>query len=158
MARVYDRPMPHSRLTLLRHAAALPAAPGGRDFDRPLSDAGIIEARAAARALAAAVPAPGLIVASPAARTLLTATLVRDQAFGGAQLVAEPLLYLATAETLLDFLGGLGAQHTGVLLVGHNPGLSDCCSRLAEDGQPVGLATADWRSYLPRGSFSFRPG
>jgi len=150
------------RLTLLRHAQALDTPRGGRDFDRPLSDRGIIEARGAAQALQAAMPRPDLILASSARRTTQTAELVRDTAFADAPLIVEPQLYLADADTLLDVLHSLGDGFATVLLVAHNPGISLACARLAGDGQPLSLQTAGWRSfdapYLARGSFSPRPG
>lgn len=150
------------RVTLLRHAEALDAPRGGRDVDRALSDHGVVEARAAAQALRAAVPRPDLILASTARRTMQTAQLVHDTAFPEAPLIAESRLYLADAQTLLDILEGLGDGFAMVLLVAHNPGISEACARLAGDGRPLALPTAGWRSYespyFARGSFSPRPG
>jgi phosphohistidine phosphatase len=150
------------QLTLLRHGEALPSARGSRDFDRPLSDCGILEARGAAQAILAAMPKPSLILASSALRTMQTAETVRDTAFAGVPVIAEPSLYCATADAMLDILRGLADEFDAVLLVGHNPGISEACSRLAGGGQFLSLQTAGWRSfaspYLARGSFSPRPG
>jgi len=137
------------RLTLLRHAEAANAA-GGRDFDRPLSDTGIREARAAAIALAAALPAPDLVVASSALRTMHTARLLRDQAWAEVPIVAELSLYLATADVLFDYLKGLDDGLGNVLIVGHNPGLSQCCARIADDAQDFSLGTGAWRAFERR--------
>ena len=150
------------RLVLLRHGEALPSPRGGRDFDRPLSDRGLLEARGAARAIAAVMARPDLILASRALRTTQTAEAVQATAFAGVPVVTEAALYLATAEALLDVLQGLGDGFASVLLVGHNPGISEACARLAGDGRPLSLPTAGWRyfdaPYLARGSFSPRPG
>ena len=150
------------RLVLLRHGEALPAARGMRDFGRPLSDRGLFEVRAAALSIAALLPRPDLILASRAQRTTQTAEAARDTAFAGVPVITEPALYLATSEALLDVLRGLGDGFGTVLLVGHNPGISEACARFAGDGRPLSLPTAGWRSfdtpYLARGSFSPRPG
>jgi phosphohistidine phosphatase len=135
------------RVTLLRHAQAAGASAGGRDFDRPLNEAGIAEARAAAVALAAALPVPDLLIASAALRTLRTAQLLHDQVFPATPLQTEPSLYLATAEVLLDYLRHLDDDFTSVLIVGHNPGISDCCTVLAGDSRAVNLGTAAWRTF-----------
>jgi phosphohistidine phosphatase len=135
------------RVTLLRHAQAAGAPSGGRDFDRPLNEAGIAEAREAAVALSAALPVPDLLIASAAARTLQTAQLLHDEVFAATPLLTEPALYLATAEVLLDYLRGLDGAFTSVLVVGHNPGISDCCTILAGDGRVVNLGTAAWRTF-----------
>jgi phosphohistidine phosphatase len=150
------------QLTLLRHGDALPSARGGRDFDRPLSDRGVLEVRGAARAIAAGMPRPDLILASSARRTTETAELVQATAWPDAPLLTEAALYCATADALLEVLRGLGDGFASVLLVGHNPGISEACSRLAGDGRPLALPTAGWRRYdapyLARGSFSPIPG
>jgi phosphohistidine phosphatase len=135
------------RVTLVRHAQAAGAPAGGRDFDRPLNDPGIAEARAAAMALAAALPVPDLLVASAAVRTLQTARLLHEQVFAATPLVTEQSLYLATAEVLFDYLRGLDDRFTSVLVVGHNPGISDCCALLAGNGRTVNLGTAEWRTF-----------
>jgi phosphohistidine phosphatase len=151
-----------ARVALLRHGEALPSARGGRDFERPLSDRGLLEARGAALAIATVMPQPDLILASSARRTMQTAETARDTAFAGVPVIAEPLLYCATADALLDVLSSLGGGFRAVLLVGHNPGISEACSRLAGGGQVLSLQTAGWRSfetpYLARGSFSPSPG
>ena len=150
------------RLVLLRHGDALPASRGMRDFERPLSDKGLREARAAAQAILPLLPSPDLILASRAVRTTQTAEAVRDTAFAGVPVITEPALYLATSDALLDVLRGLGEGFRSVLLVGHNPGISEACARLAGDGRPLSLPTAGWRCfdapYLARGSFSPNPG
>jgi phosphohistidine phosphatase len=135
------------RVTLVRHAQAAAAAAGGRDLDRPLNDAGIAEARAAAVALAAALPVPDLLLASSAFRTLATAQLLHDQVYRSVPLRAEPQLYLATPAVLQGVLRGLDDACTHVIIVGHNPGISQWCTHLAGDGREVTLGTAAWRSF-----------
>jgi phosphohistidine phosphatase len=134
-------------LTLVRHAQAAPATAGGRDFDRPLTGAGIAEARQTAAALKPLPPVPDLLLASAAVRTRETATLLQELAFPGVPLVTEPALYGADVDTLQAYLKQLDEKLTHVLLVGHNPGISDLCTRLAAANRATGLGTADWRRF-----------
>jgi len=135
------------RVTLVRHAQAAGAAASGRDFDRPLTESGAAEARKTAAALLAQRAIPDLLVASAAVRTVQTVTLLQDLAFPGTSLVVEPALYLASADALLDYLRTLDDGLAHVLVVGHNPGISDCCRLLAADGREASLGTAKWRRF-----------
>ena len=74
-------------------------------------------------------------------------TLLQDLAFPGTSLVVEPALYLASADALLDYLRTLDDGLAHVLVVGHNPGISDCCRLLAADGREASLGTAKWRHF-----------
>jgi len=135
------------RVTLVRHAQAAGTAPSGRDFDRPLTESGVAEAGRTAAALLARRAVPDVLVASAAVRTLQTATLLQDLAFPDTSLVVEPALYLASADALLEYLRTLGDDRAHVLVVCHNPGISDCCTRLAADGRETILGTAAWRQF-----------
>ncbi len=150
------------QLVLLRHGEALPASRGMRDFDRPLSEKGRVQAQSAAQAISAIMARPDLILASRAVRTTQTAETVRATAFADVPVITDPALYLATPDALLDVLRGLDEDFRSVLLVGHNPGISEACARLADDGRLLSLPTAGWRCfdtpYLARGSFSPSPG
>ena len=135
------------RVTLVRHAQAAGAAPSGRDFDRPITESGVTEARRTSAALLAQQGGQDLLVTSPAVRTVQTATLLQDLAFPDTSLVVEPALYLASADALLEYLRRLGDDQAHVLIVCHNPGISDCCTRLAADGRETVLGTAAWRHF-----------
>ena len=135
------------RVTLVRHAQAAGAAPSGRDFDRPLTEFGVTEARRTAAALLAQQGVPDLLVTSPAVRTVQTATLLQELAFPDIPLVVEPALYLASADALLEYLRSLDDDRAHVLVLCHNPGISDCCTRLAADGRETVLGTAAWRHF-----------
>ena len=130
----------------MRHASALPAAIDGDDFSRPLSDAGRVAATRAAHQLAQGV-AIGRLLYSPARRTSDTATIVAGvlplERFR-LQEVAE--LYLATPATVRAAIARWhGDAHT-LLVVGHNPSLSELGSELAAKRSHAHLPTAGfWR-------------
>ena len=48
---------------------------------------------------------------------------------------------------LREVVGGCAAGVDHLVVVGHNPGLSELTARLSGDPAEEGLATADWRSY-----------
>lgn len=134
------------RLSLLRHGRA--EWPAGRyaDFDRPLDQVGLSEAAAAAAALAALEPASTLLLHSSAVRTSQTAMAVRNAYTAGQiTLVSEPRLYLAGPRRLCEILDELAGESAHVVLVGHNPGLSELAQRMPGT-QLAGLATGEWVS------------
>lgn len=113
-----------------------------KDFDRPLSAEGRIEAQRAAKRFAAREQPPIELLASPALRALETArafALALDADCDAIRL--EPRLYLATPATLLDVIQ-LTPQEVGHLAVfGHNPGLAAFLRSLTGDAAPGDFPT-----------------
>lgn len=110
-------------LILLRHADAALGAPGQTDRDRPLSIRGGSRADAVGIWLAAGV-APTRILHSPARRALDTALRVQAQLQPAPPLTAAPGVYSASAGELLALVAARAAEEV-LLLVGHNPGISE---------------------------------
>ena len=132
-------------LLLMRHAEAAPRAMDGTDFDRPLTASGRTAADRAAERLREAAPRPQLLLCSPARRALQTAERVSAQlGLAATVLHAEPRIYLATSLALARVIAELGGRHACVLVVAHNPAISE----LAHALQPAparSMATAEWR-------------
>lgn len=78
------------------------------------------------------VPAQWLWV-SPATRTQQTAQPLA--ALWQAEIISEPTLYLASADTILDCLTGTPDHCASCAVVGHNPGISDLAHLLNEADQ-----------------------
>lgn len=144
-------------LVLMRHADAVPAAIGGQDFERELSRTGRDQARQAARRLAAEAPAVERILYSPAQRTAATAQLVAAElVLPEAALVADRSLYAASPEAIRAAIAGAHGGARVLLVVGHNPGISELAGELS--GQLGHLPTAgfqrcvlddgDWQALL----------
>lgn len=139
------------RLWLLRHGSAESSSLGG-DADRALTAEGATQAQRIGAQLAAA-EAPQLILCSAARRARETAALVIEAAGGAlaaAELCVEAPLYLASARALLSRLSTLDPGTPAVMVVGHNPGLSELVGRLARTGPErlrrraaMGLSTAE---------------
>ena len=142
--------MTERRLTLLRHGNASAGAVGG-DFHRPLDARGRQEVAAAATTIAE-FHRPDLIVASNALRTLETAhVLAAALDYPVASITLESQLYLADCATLRSRLLALSDEHHHVVLVGHNPGLSELAHewlRAADEGDFfTGLGTGGGCSF-----------
>jgi phosphohistidine phosphatase len=131
-------------LILMRHAEAVAAASGGNDFDRALSGHGRREGKRSARELAQGVT-PGVhVLYSPALRTRETAAIVaKELALSADAMTAVPELYAASAHTIRAVVQR-HAQAATLLVIGHNPGISELGQKLS--GAHRHLATAAyWR-------------
>jgi len=121
------------RLTLFRHAKSSWDDPGLDDFDRPLNTRGRHDAPEMGRRLQATGQIPGLLITSPAARALQTARMAaREMDFAEQRIIVEPSLYHASAGELFAILTSLETRAAHVMLVGHNPGLTDFAVRLSD--------------------------
>ena len=115
-------------LYLLRHAhAGNPAEWTGDDAVRPLSPKGRRQARALGRFLAERGFGPDSIVSSPKVRARQTADIVAD-AIGIAVAVDERLAGPLDLEVLGALIAAAGGDQ--IVLVGHDPDLSDLCATL----------------------------
>jgi phosphohistidine phosphatase len=130
------------RLILLRHGKSSWDDPRLDDFDRPLAPRGLRNVPEMGRRLAARGAPPELIVSSPAVRALATARAVaREIGYREDGIVEEPSLYLAAPSSLLDILRQTPAGVRSIMLVGHNPGLTEFANALDEvriDNMPTG--------------------
>lgn len=131
------------RLTLMRHGDAQWKDSEVADFARPLNRRGTAEAEAMARRLAELALIPDLIIASPARRTQQTAEIVaRELALGSRNIRYEEPLYLAGARDILTHAQAIGPRVTHLMVIGHNPGVSELAHLLAPGREIGGLATA----------------
>jgi len=120
-------------LYLLRHAiAVVRGAPGvERDSDRPLSEKGDAKMRQIARGMKALGLSFDLIVTSPYLRARQTAEIVAAEFGAEKKMELSPHLALdGDPAELLDELRSQHASVESVLLVGHEPYLSELVSVL----------------------------
>ncbi len=126
-------------LVLLRHAKS--ATPDGvDDADRPLAGRGRRDAPVAGRWVREHVPGVAAVVCSPALRTLQTWQLVAPELGGTPAFRTEPRIYGASVRELVTVVRGLPATARVVLLIGHNPGLSELVEKLS--GAALDLKTS----------------
>ncbi|SFX01684.1 SixA phosphatase family protein [Marinospirillum alkaliphilum] len=132
-------------LTLIRHAKSSWKEAGLCDFDRPLNKRGQRDLPGLAERASHHLPRPDRLLFSPALRTSLTREpLVRAWQLQDDQCLAAPQAYEATAETLLQLLQDTPDAINHLVLVGHNPGLSDLTALIS--GQPM--------DYFPTSAFA----
>ena len=145
------------RLIVVRHAKSDWSLPDQEDWDRPLNARGQRDAPEMARRLRSRRVKPDRILSSPAVRALATATIMaRELRVAPALLQAEERLYLAGPDDMLKVLRELGGSSQRLMVVGHNPGITDFANRLSAgdtiDSMPTcavftaRFEIADWRS------------
>jgi len=117
-------------LLLLRHAKASRDDPHIPDHDRPLKDRGKEDAKHLGRRLLAVNLVPTLIVSSTALRARKTASKVAKQMDYRRAIELTERLYLSTPHDHLEVVRSLSDSDDPVMLVGHNPGLSQFLNEL----------------------------
>jgi phosphohistidine phosphatase len=123
------------RLTLVRHAKSSWKDTDCADIDRPLSGRGKREAPRMGAFLAQQGLRPDIILSSPARRARKTAKLLAQEIPGAEdRLLFDPALYEASATVLLERVRALDEAWQHVMLVGHNPGLTDFANLLTAIG------------------------
>lgn len=124
-------------LLLARHAKSDWGVPNLADHDRPLNARGLRDAPAMARRLVDEGVLADLVVSSTALRARTT-----GEEYAAAfelELVEDPLLYAASARSILLVASRLPDTSETAMLVGHNPGMSDAVAELT--GEFVELPT-----------------
>ncbi|WP_454700653.1 SixA phosphatase family protein [Agrobacterium burrii] len=108
------------RVYLLRHAKAAWAAPGERDFDRGLNEAGFAEAEIIADLAADRRYRPDVLLSSTAARCRQTTQAWQRVFNEGIEIAYVDEMYNARSETYLSLIAAQ-TDAGSVMLVGHNP-------------------------------------
>jgi phosphohistidine phosphatase len=131
------------RLTLMRHADARWKDAAISDLERSLSRRGAAAAELMARRLLELELVPDLVLVSPARRTQQTAEIVaRELALPPRRVQREDGLYLATCTDLLALVQRTGPRIGHLLVVAHNPGVSELVQHLLPQDERGGLGTA----------------
>ncbi len=119
-------------LFVLRHAKSSWDDPELKDFARPLAARGLEDIPLMASRFVARGLALDGIVSSPALRTQSTASLWAGQVGLDASCVtSNPELYFAGAPMLLRAASLFDDERDSVMLVGHNPAITDFVNDLA---------------------------
>jgi phosphohistidine phosphatase len=160
------------RLLIMRHAKSSWDEPDRPDHDRPLNDRGRRTAPRMGAWLAEQGLVPDLALVSSATRAQQTWELVAGALPCQGPARTEPGIYEAEPETLVEILHGTPDEAATVIMVGHEPGVSEFARLMASDPVPAALArafghfptaavaaiefdTGSWRSVNPgRGRFT----
>jgi phosphohistidine phosphatase len=120
------------RLTLVRHAKSDWSLADQPDWDRPLNTRGQRDAPEMGRRLRERKLKPVRILTSPAVRTLSTATiLARALRLPADRVQPDERLYLGSPADLLAVIREHGGTARHLMIVGHNPGITEFADRVS---------------------------
>lgn len=126
-----------SRLYLLRHAKALWAEPGSRDYDRALDPGGKADSELIAATMLLGGHMPARVLCSGARRARETwEAASRHLPVDDVRYLDG--LYSSDAGGYLDIIREHGGDRS-VLVVGHNPMMEDLAMALSRDGEQAAL-------------------
>jgi phosphohistidine phosphatase len=129
-------------LTLVRHAKSSWSDSALSDRKRPLNKRGEHDAPVMGRRIAEHGIRPSLIVTSPANRAWTTAKIIAQEiSYPLEFLQRDDSLYLASLDEFLDVLVAQDNEFNSIMLVGHNPGMTDFANFLSP-GLTQNLPTA----------------
>jgi phosphohistidine phosphatase len=121
-------------LSLVRHAKSSWEDVALPDRDRPLADRGSRDAAKMGKRLAERDVKPDLILSSPATRALATAEVIaRALNCKRKRIVVNNRLYAGQANDLLEVIQELDNEQEHVMLIGHNPELTELAHQLASE-------------------------
>ncbi|MBC8717442.1 histidine phosphatase family protein [Ochrobactrum sp. Marseille-Q0166] len=128
-----------SRLYLLRHAKAIWAKPGMKDFDRPLDEEGFASLDILAHAMKLSGLLPERIVLSGSCRTRETAAGLIERLEAHIDMVIDETIYSGGAGEYLQAIKN-NSSSGQLMLIGHNPSIEDLTLALVRDGDPQSIS------------------
>jgi phosphohistidine phosphatase len=127
-------------LLVLRHAKSSWSDSTIDDHARPLNPRGLRDAPRVGTLVREQELTPDLLIASDAVRARETAAAVARAAGYTREILLDPSLYLADPEAIYAVLGARGAHTNRIMIVGHNPGLSQLVAQLTGDDEELPTA------------------
>lgn len=122
------------KLTLVRHAKSDWSIAGQPDWERTLNARGQKDAPEMGRRLRERKLKPDRILASPAVRAWTTATLLAKELGIPVETIhKDERLYHASPNTILEVIRELGGSSRHVMVVAHNPGLTEFSDQISSD-------------------------
>ncbi len=119
-------------LTLVRHAKSSWSNPKLSDRQRPLNKRGKRDAPVMGKRILNHGIRPSLIISSPATRAWSTAKIIaKEISYPLEFLQREDALYHASLDGFLEVMSEQDNEFNSIMLVGHNPGLTDFANFLS---------------------------
>ena len=138
-------------LFLLRHAKAITGELSVPDQDRPLSERGLKDVNKLGVKLHKKGVRLDLIISSNAIRAMTTAQIIANKLdMKRTNFLIDPVVYGVDIIALLELISQVAKRYDEVMIVGHNPSLTELASHLA--GEPISMATCS----LMKASFDFK--
>ena len=116
---------------IVRHGKAVQDAYHIEDFDRPLTERGILNSILVSKKFISQYAVPDLIVTSHAARAMHTAYIfARELSYPSDCVLVDENLYFGGYKVIYSSLEDLPEDIGSVMIVGHNPDLTTLANRL----------------------------
>ncbi len=117
------------KLYLMRHAKSSWKDKNLEDIKRPLNKRGKKDAPLMGKVLKKREISPDVIISSSAKRAYKTAKAVaKELGYPKEEIIKDKRLYLINFGEFLDYIKNLDDKYQSVLIIGHNPGISDLFS------------------------------
>lgn len=121
------------KLYILRHAKSSWASGATSDFDRPLNKRGLNDAPFMGKKFKEFGVKPDCVISSAALRAITTARMVCFELnFPEETIVEAQGLYLASVPAITSVINQFKDAFNAVMLVGHNPGLTELANYLSD--------------------------
>ena len=122
---------------LVRHASAVDKSEASTDFERSLTKNGMKDAENMAKKLKEKNITPDLLISSPAKRAFETALiLAKELNYPVQNSILKNVIYeSSSAESFLDLVHEAGDKYNSIMLVGHDPTMSQFAQFLIKDFQ-----------------------
>ncbi len=132
------------KIVFLRHGDTENPAHNVSDHDRALLPGGVEEAKLVGSQILLKNPAINLIITSSARRACETAYVVASQLnYPKEKVIIEDNLYNANLSKIFGVINKIDDQYDSVILVGHNPGFTDCSNEISAV-RDISLATCNY--------------
>ena len=118
-------------LILLRHAKSSWKDSSLEDFNRPLSNRGKLDAPKIAKRLMHREIQIDLIISSSSRRTTDTANIFADILDYNSEIIFDRRIYAASDRNILSIINQIDNKFENVLLVCHNPGITNLVNYLS---------------------------
>ncbi len=119
------------KIYILRHAKSSWKDSSLSDFDRPLNERGKRNAPMMGIKMAELNIVPDLVLSSSANRAYTTASIVVEKLnYPKDRIEKRKDLYLASSHAILKIINSADKKHESLMIVGHNPGLTELANDL----------------------------
>lgn len=121
-------------LYIVRHAKSSWDFPNLPDYERPLLEIGRVKTRMIIQFLKEQHTKPGLILCSHATRARETAAMIAEElTYPIEGIHIESSIYHGNEDDLFNLICALPDEHDSVMIVGHNPTLTNFVNQLIEE-------------------------
>ena len=117
------------KLIIIRHCKSSWSDLSLNDFDRPLNNRGVQDGNLMSKELSKKIDNVDLLISSSSKRTRLTADFfIESIKINKISFIDD--LYHSSSENIINKLKKISNTHELIMLIGHNPGLTDLVNKL----------------------------